>query len=62
MLNRVTLVNITVFMDRAQCTGKEALGWAETYQAVIAEINAFDAAQQAAAKALVPPDAPSVQP
>lgn len=42
MLPRPQLVNILVFMDRATCTGKEALGWAETYQAVQREINAID--------------------
>lgn len=43
MLTRATLVNILIFMERAQCSGKEAVGWVETYQAVGAEIQRLDA-------------------
>lgn len=49
MLDRAKLVNITVFMKRAQCTGEEALGWSETYQAVVAEINKIDEAEKISA-------------
>ncbi len=42
MLNRQTLVNIALFMERVTVTGKEALAWSETYQAVVAQINALD--------------------
>jgi hypothetical protein len=43
MLDRAKLVNITLFMERVPVTGTEALAWVETYQAVVAQINALDA-------------------
>jgi hypothetical protein len=43
MLSREKLVNILVFMERVPCTGKEAFGWAQTYEAVQGEIFALDA-------------------
>ena len=49
MLNRIQLVNIATFMERVTCTGKEALVWTETQQALVAEINAIDAADKLAA-------------
>lgn len=54
MFTRPILVNITIFMERAQATGKEALAWAETYRAVVAAINAMDAPP-----APVAPDVPA---
>jgi len=39
MLNLVHLQNLKVFMERAQATGKEAIGWAETYFALEGEIR-----------------------
>lgn len=42
MLDRAKLVNIALFMERVPVTGKEAMAWAETYQAVTEEINALD--------------------
>lgn len=42
MFSRAMLINIALFMERAQATGKEALAWSETYQAVVAQINALD--------------------
>ena len=43
MFDEPTLVNIALFMERVQVTGKEALAWTETYQAVVAAINALHA-------------------
>lgn len=49
-LSRPHLVNLVLFLDNATVTGKTALlAWTETYQAVIAEINALDAVEAAAA-------------
>lgn len=42
MLDRAKLVNIALFLERVPVTGKEALAWAETYQAVNAEIVRLD--------------------
>jgi hypothetical protein len=42
MLTRDKLVNITIFMERAQATGKEALAWSQTYEAVVEEIKKID--------------------
>ncbi len=42
MLNRATLVNIALFLERVPVTGKEALAWSETYRAVVEQINAID--------------------
>ena len=52
MLDLGKLKNIAVFMERVQVTGKEALAWAQTYDAVIAAINAIES----------PPAAPPVPP
>jgi len=43
MLDRAKLQNIALFLERTSVTGKEALAWAETYKAVVEEINAQDA-------------------
>jgi hypothetical protein len=32
------LKNLVLFMERAPCTGREAMGWTQTYQALHAEI------------------------
>ncbi len=42
MLTRDKLVNIALFMERADCKGKEALAWAQTYEAVHQEIARID--------------------
>lgn len=49
MFDRAKLVNLALFLERAPLTGKEALAWTETYQAVVAAINAVDEAAKAAA-------------
>lgn len=38
MLDHAKLVNIALFLERVPVTGKEALAWSETYQAVVAEM------------------------
>ncbi len=38
MLDHAKLVNIAIFLERVPVTGKEALAWSETYQAVQQEI------------------------
>lgn len=58
MLNREMMVNIALFMERVtDMKGKEALAWSETYQAVVAAINALDAAPRGDAQ-LPAPEAP----
>jgi hypothetical protein len=55
------LKNILVFMDRTPCTGKEAIGWVETYQAVQREI--FEIEQLNAKLAATPkPDTQHISP
>jgi hypothetical protein len=41
-MNKGTLQNILVFMERATATGKEAIAWSQTYAAVQAAIQALD--------------------
>lgn len=49
-LSRENLVNAALFMDRATTTGKEALAWVQTYQAISDEIKAIDKAAALAGK------------
>lgn len=42
MLEKNHLVNVLVFMERVTVQGKEALAWAQTYEAVQVEIARLD--------------------
>lgn len=48
MLEKPHLVNALVFMERVTVQGKEALAWAQTFEAVQAEIKRIDDAALAA--------------
>ena len=37
--NKQILQNILAFLERVQCTGKEAFAWGEAYMAVQSEMN-----------------------
>lgn len=43
MLNRATLANLIIFLERVPVTGKEAFAWSETYSAVAEQIRQIDA-------------------
>lgn len=42
MLERNHLVNVLLFMERVTVQGKEALAWAQTFEAVQKEITRID--------------------
>jgi len=45
VLTRDKLVNVLLFMERVTVTGKEALAWTQTYEAVTKEIETLNAQQ-----------------